>query len=453
MSVLFDAYSKKDDFPGLAERYPGRVNVFDERTPCNHLDPMGDSPETHALTTSRLLLHGENVLPGTADFLADAITFLYKRGGVLAGSEKYPTWAELYEHVSSIKPFDNMTKYYRTVLLAKIRALMHAFGSALNYRKGLDHRHTANMNNVFVQGSAMLPSIRRFHLLDHMTRRFNGRRRASFDEIARMPLRICVVDDSAEIFDIGLERRGDLPPIFELLTMARQYRIGFVFASQIPELLGRAAWDNCGTLICFRLPSQESRRKVGEVFGAPVSNENRWLREERLDRLRTAEPCCGVVQHLRNGSPFPFTVSPIDLPSLTPEQKQSIEEPFWRVHPPIPWKPEAAPEKAALPDESKKLLMVVAAKPGLYSSHYYRELNWSLASGTRIRKKLEDDGLIKIHKIITGKRGGVPEIIELLQAAYDKLGIAKPQQNGRGSFEHAWWCSRIKRWLEVNGNA
>jgi len=452
VSALFDAYSKKDDLPGLANLYPGRVNVFDERTPYNHLDPMGDSPQAHALTTARLLLHGEDILPGTADFLADAIIFLYRQNGVLDGSEKYPTWAEVYDYVSSIKPFDNMTKYYRTVLRAKIRALIDAFGPALTYRKGLDLRHTAHMNNVFVQGSAMLPSTRRFHLLDHLTRRFTDRRRSSFDEISQMQLRICVIDDAAEVFDIGLERRGDPPPIFELLTMARQYRIAFVFASQIPELLGRAAWNNHGTTICFRLPNRESRMKVGEVFGTAASNEDRRFREERLDALRALEPCSGVIQHLRASSPLPFSVTPVNVPVMSQGDKCLYMQPFWRAHPPAPYSPDALAEKPVLSDDAKRLLMLAASKPGQYSTKYYEELGWALSTGTRIRNKLEDAGYIKIYRIATGRRGGCPEIIELLPLAYATLGIEKSAGNGHGSFVHNWWALKIQQWLEKHHN-
>ncbi len=236
-------------------------------TPYNHLDPAGEDIRTHSLTIARLLLHGEDVLPGTADFLADTISTLYRENGVFNGSEKYPTWAEVDSRIAVTKPTDNMTKYYRTVLHAKLRALLESFGGALNFRKGLDLRRTAEKNTVFIQGLNIPPSIRRFHLLEHLTRLFNHRRRFSFEAIAKMPLIVVVIDDAAEIFDIGLERRKELPPIFELITMARQYRIGFVWATQIPELLGRAAWDNQGTSICFRLPSNESRKKVGEVLG------------------------------------------------------------------------------------------------------------------------------------------------------------------------------------------
>ena len=267
MSTIFWASTKKGDFAGLKKLYPGRVNVFDEDTPYNHLDPMGNNLQTHPSSISRLLLHGDDVLPGTADFLADIIYLLYRGHGVYDGSEEYPTWSEVSSYISAIKPKDNMTKYYRTMLRTKLRLLSETFGPALSYRKGLDLRHTVSANTVFKQSLDMPPSIRRFHLLSILTWLFNYRRRFSFEAISEMQLVVLCIDDSAEVFDSRLERKGDLPPIFELVTMARQYRIGFVCATQIPELLGRAIWDNHGTTICFRLPGMESRKKVGEVLG------------------------------------------------------------------------------------------------------------------------------------------------------------------------------------------
>lgn len=267
LNVIFWAFTKKDDLQGLAKLFPGQVNVFGDGTPQNTLDPMGTDVQTHPGVIARLLLHGDDVLPGTADFLADVIYRLYKENGVCAGSDKYPAWAEVYSNILKIKPVDNMTKYYRTVLLAKVRALLETSGEALNYRRGLDLRHTVSTNTVFKQSLEMPPPIRRFDLLSILTWLFNHRRTFSFEELAHMPLIIVCIDDAAEVFDARLEKRGDLPPIFDLVTMARQYRISFICSTQIPELLGRSIWDNHGAVVCFRLPGLESRKKAGEVLG------------------------------------------------------------------------------------------------------------------------------------------------------------------------------------------
>jgi hypothetical protein len=454
MSVLFNAFSRKDDLPGLALRYPGKVNIFDEETPYNDLDPEGEPPLAHALATARHLMHGRDLLAGTVDFLGDAIAAVYRRNGVLDGSVKYPVWPEVYERIFFMKPMDNMQKYYKTVTCEIIRALMLAFGRALEYRKGLDSRHIQGTNNIFIHRTSIPPALRRFRVLGHLDRDFSPRQRVSFEDISRMPLRVCIVDDSAEIFHTNFERHGDPPPLFERLSLARQYRLCFIFSSQYPELLGRSAWDNHSSTFCYQLPSQESRKKVGELFGSAGINEDRKLREAREAFLQRMEPCTGVVRHPRHRLPTPIIATPIDIPSMTTEQKRSMMAPLFRAHPPVPWFPEKAPEKSVISDAAMRLLMMVATKPGLYSSHYYRELGLSLATGTRVRAQLDDDGAIKVHKIVTGKRGGTPEIIELLPPAYEKLGLMKPQRVGKGaSFEHSWWCSKIKQRLEANGNA
>lgn len=267
LNVIFWAFTKKDDLPGLTKLCPGKVNVFDDDIPPNDLDPMGNNAQTHPGSIARLLLCGDDVLPGAADFLADVISARYKSHGIHDGSENCPVWSEIYSDILGISSKDNMTKYYRTFLLAKLRALLDALGKGLNFRRGLDLRHAVSKNAVFKQNQVLPPAIRRFRLLSVLTWLFNHRQLFSFEEIARMPLIVICIDDAAEVFDVRLEKRGDLPPIFDLVTMARQYRIAFVCSVQIPELLGRAIWDNHGTTICFRLPSLESRKKVSEVLG------------------------------------------------------------------------------------------------------------------------------------------------------------------------------------------
>ena len=388
MSVLFDAHTRKDDLPGLVMRYPGKVNIFDEETPYNDLDLQGEPPAAHALTTSRHLLEGQGLLPGTIDFFSDQITIAYRKNGVLDGSDKYPVLPELYDDIASIKPRDNMMKYYKTVVCEKLRAVILAFGRSLEYREGLDFRHLQDMNNIFVLRANIPPSVRRFRVLGQMNRYFAPRQRASFEAISRMPLRCCVIDDSAEVFDNNLERHADPPPIKDMLSLSRQYRICYCFATQYPELLGRSAWDNHSSSFCYQLPSQESRKKVGELFGSARIGEDRRIREARLDFLQHMEPCSGVARLPRHRSPVPEVVSPIDIRSMTPEQKRLAMESFWREHPPVPWTPPKPLEKPVLSDDAKRLIMQAFNHPDYYTTEHYQALGWSLATGTRIRESL-----------------------------------------------------------------
>lgn len=177
-------------------------------------------------------------------------------------------------------------------------------------------------------------------------------------------------------------------------------------------------------------------------------------RKARLDALRSLEPLHGIMQHPRHEFPIPIVVCPISLPHLSEGERRILKEIFWIAHPPVPLVPadlpgrEARPAKPAISDDAKRLLMLVASKPNLYSSRYYEELGWALSTGTRVRKTLEDSGFIRIHRIRTGRQGGHPEIMELLQPAFMVLGIQKPSGNGKGSFEHAWWVFKNKQWLE-----
>ena len=181
-------------------------------------------------------------------------------------------------------------------------------------------------------------------------------------------------------------------------------------------------------------------------------DDERKAREARLDALRNLEPCQGIMRHPRYDLPIPIIATPITLPSASREELRALMKPFWDAHPPVPYNPPSPALKSALSEQHKHFLMAVATKPHLSTMEYYKQLGWPPATASRIKRQLADKGLIKIHAITTGRRGASLEAIELLVPAYEKIGLAKPPQTGKGSFIHVWWMARIKLCLERNGN-
>ncbi len=82
------------------------------------------------------------------------------------------------------------------------------------------------------------------------------------------------------------------------------------------------------------------------------------------------------------------------------------------------------------------------------------QLEISAWMGNRIRKELEKEGLIKIHKIRTGVRGKLFSLGELQDKAYELLKAMQVKTHhppGNGSFVHRFWQHTIYQWAVQQG--
>jgi len=85
------------------------------------------------------------------------------------------------------------------------------------------------------------------------------------------------------------------------------------------------------------------------------------------------------------------------------------------------------------------------------------ELDWlSQYKANLIRQQLKDTGLglINIHRIPTGKKGGPMSVMQITEAGYHllaKLGVECEQPVGHGSIEHTFWQYTIYHWAIAQG--
>ncbi len=78
----------------------------------------------------------------------------------------------------------------------------------------------------------------------------------------------------------------------------------------------------------------------------------------------------------------------------------------------------------------------------------------SRGRGSTLRKALEREELIKMHRIKTGRRGGQIKVTEITDKGYEllkqfKVPVQKPA--GRGSYGHKWWQWIICEFFERRG--
>lgn len=169
---------------------------------------------------------------------------------------------------------------------------------------------------------------------------------------------------------------------------------------------------------------------------------------EELDILKRLEKLQAVVKTFRRDKAFLIRVPLRAWPEVSDEELRELMRPFWTAHPKMPAASLNEPEPPPVTDAERRFLMHVANNPHDFSTHHYNDQTLSLASGTRLRQKLHDAGYIRVHRIATGRRGGMPEIIELTESGYQVLSLTRPSWRGHGSFEHSWWAHRVRAWLE-----
>jgi hypothetical protein len=74
----------------------------------------------------------------------------------------------------------------------------------------------------------------------------------------------------------------------------------------------------------------------------------------------------------------------------------------------------------------------------------------------RLRRQLQDTGpgLIRIHRLSTGKRGGPLSVVEITEAGYhllNKLRVPSHRPAGHGGIDHSFWQHAIYRWALARG--
>ena len=63
------------------------------------------------------------------------------------------------------------------------------------------------------------------------------------------------------------QQRGDRTLLELAIAEARRYGWGFIIVDQMPLLLSRYVWDNCGTVIAHRLTNLDSYEAVKSALG------------------------------------------------------------------------------------------------------------------------------------------------------------------------------------------
>ena len=408
--VRVNYFTKKPEDAGLM-LMPGRhFNWIPFGCPLNYLEPNGLPLNRLPSFLATLLGHALNFWSGSQGLLAGAIEGLLKDQGAFEGKTNFPTIRDLLTSLYKFKPRERRLMDQLGGLREKLEDLARALGDGGSYSRGLSLPSVEGENKIFFTPTDIPPGIARFHVLYLHAWQFERRRLLSPEALAREPFVVNIFDDATNFFHIDLERQGakegNLPPLFDLMTMQRSLRLGSVIATHAPQMLARCVADGRSATICLPLPGGEALDFVAN------SLSGRRLTPEQRHYITMMEPGTALLSTPETGSPAPFKVTNTVIPEFTPSEADIRMGSSWSKQSLVRTvlEPLNVPP-SVVSNEDKKLLMLAHTKPGLYSSQYYRELGWSLPTGTRIRAKLLEGKLLLVHRVKSGKRGGCPELI------------------------------------------
>ena len=298
----------------------------------------------------------------------------------------------------------------------------------------------------------------------------------------------------------------DTESIQTFLTEARSYRAPLIFATQYVGRLNRdvtaAIFGTVGTMVCMHLgqiDAQFLQRELGqftaedllnlktgetivrmgsasEAFNArtPLAEHRVSSREAIItqSRERYCRPRVEVLKLLETGiapeSPElrsntaaeeqrVFVGDTHGLLNVVPSQDAVAGTPKAPTHEVLDTgtdetaEPQAMPGAPA-PKEDITYLEHVVYHPFLPSLQRDRMLALSKYKGATIRQRLLDGGLIRLHKVSTGKRSGQLVLLEVTERGYELLGsmrIRADRPKGRGGFLHKYYAYKLKEYAEA----
>ncbi len=146
-------FDYKQDFRHLVRMFPGKFLVFDlvKTFKCNPLcPPPGVHPKKWLGIVSDLFCRCNSLLEGSLGLLVGEIDKLYKKHGIYDGSEKYPSFYELYERLKNL-PLNprSRTEGYRESIINRLFAFLSINPDIYDCSKGYPLDELTNKNVIF----------------------------------------------------------------------------------------------------------------------------------------------------------------------------------------------------------------------------------------------------------------------------------------------------------------
>jgi Helicase HerA, central domain len=187
-----------------------------------------------------------------------------------------PTLRELESAVAEFKAGSTKEESSRRSLESRLHIInMDVMGTSLNSEQPLDFARMEDKVTVYEIGRIESLRDQRF-LAEIMLAQlwdYDKERAVQDRSMGQEKLRRLIVVEEAHRYlseERPPQQRGERTLLELAIAEARRYGWGFIIVDQMPTLLSRYVWDNCGTVISHRLSNLDSYEVVkGAVGGDP----------------------------------------------------------------------------------------------------------------------------------------------------------------------------------------
>ncbi len=395
----------------------------------NPLQPSGVHPRTHLNTIVDLLARILGVPPRARMILNQGCQSLYDRFGIWESESKkeYPCLFDLYEWVRTKQ---GLNAAARDSILDRMASLLLSLTPQVAaYSRGWDYLDLAHHSIVFeMRGAA--ENIKQLLLEPAM---FSVMQSRVEHGIPNAPLSLfTLLEDGQRFLNEDQAVSGSITPLTELAGVIRGAGLGLGILVQSVHSLSKSLIPNLSIKLFGRLGSDDDYRAMAGHLGMSQKQLS-WVRKH----LKTGM-FAGQIATSDWREPFIFRAPNIQIPDRVNEKAVVESQKPLSSLPVIPaekyanWRPrpiETVSQSRAKERSNSKTLNLTEAEvrflkailkhPGKPSSTYSKLAKLNGQRAVDARKVLVKKGLIREHRIATGKRGRTAIVLEPLKPARD----------------------------------
>ena len=414
--------------------------------------PPGVDPQVYITKSTSLLSECWFAGEGMINLIRDICSELSQSGRPFS-------WREVYERLIRMKfRLDSRTARYWESIKNRLLELLQYMGDV--YGSVASHDLATIFRRSVLWRLRGLSTDHLLFFINNLVLWLTLFMDVSYDRATRLAL---VFEEFTRICNIQRLRNARVsePLVMDLFRAGSKRGCSLFAVDQTPHLLPAPVSSNIGTWIVVGAGDSKFLDAVADVL---VANPEQC---DYLMRLNAGERREAVVKY--PGHPYPFLVEipEVAFPLGTPEQVLQREE--WSLQqlgPPVVPKPiekeaepegpgkEPTPSPYALSKDCLDYLVVCAEDWHMPATERDVKHGYSTWKGNKLRTQLEQEGLIKFHRVPTGAKGKVYTLTEVTNKGYqllEKLQVSVRRPPGNGSFIHKWWQHGVYAWAVRHG--
>jgi len=273
---------------------------------------------------------------------------------------------------------------------------------------------------------------------------------------------LAALDEAVRIFtpEWGKFAQPQKSAKLDFMATCRKRQAGVMLATQFPHLLPKQVAALTNSWVVFRPADGYFLDCVSEALDLDRDQQEYLMRLPDRHPRRVIIRCPGVAD------PFLVELPELDFGMAGQEEIRTRRQESLRwlekIYAPRTVRERTAPlfgdrgqETDPVPREhviSKArldYLILCAQEQFTYVTVRDKGHGIPTGTGTAYRRQLAEEGLLKLHRIETGKSGGQPQLTEVTEDGYRLLGryqVSVSRPPGRGSYQHKWWQRKIWEW-------